>query len=266
MYFCDYHMHSTNSPDGQNTIMEMCEEAVRKCFEEIAITEHFEPVVGDEDFTSYDPGSHMMDILEARLVYKEKLKVKFAVELGQPHMYAKSVAKLIDRYDYDYILGSVHNLPGDVDLAMIQYDRIDIDACCRQYLNEMKKLVLWNQYDCIAHFDLPKRYAARFGYHISFMKYREELVEIFKIIIDNGKGIEINTSGLRQQLGECLPSFEILKLYKSLGGEILTLGSDAHRATDIGSGIRDGMELAGEVGFKYVTTFIGRQPVPVSIF
>lgn len=123
----------------------------------------------------------------------------------------------------------------------------------------------WNKFDCIAHLDLVKRYGSLYGIKINLMLYEEELKEIFKILIENGKGIEINTSGLRQTAKSCLPDLDIVKFYKQLGGEIITVGSDSHYAMDVGKGIHYGIEIAKNAGFKYMTIFRERKPEFIKI-
>ncbi|MDK2800627.1 MAG: histidinol-phosphatase family [Clostridiales bacterium] len=260
MYLCDYHMHSHNSTDGQNSVMELCQRAVELGLKEVAITDHFEPVKGNEGYKQYNPKWYFIDVLKARVVFKYTLKIKLGIELGQPHLYSKYSIKLIEEYPYDYVLGSAHNLPGDVDLGTIDYSNADIKYYSKEYLRQLKKLAQWNQFDCIGHLDLPKRYAAVYGISISLMEYYEDVEEVLKILIRNGKGIEINTSGLRQHSKACLPSLDIVKLFKDLGGEVLTVGSDAHRADEVGEGIQEGIELAKAAGFKYITVFNNRKP------
>jgi histidinol-phosphatase (PHP family) len=260
MYFCDYHMHSSNSTDGKNSVIEMCQKAAEIGLNEIAITDHFEPVEGNEEYKQYNPEYYIFDVMKARAVYKNKLKIKTGVELGQPHMYPEYSTRLIESYPYDYVLASAHKIPGDIDVGEIDYKNADVRYYCKQYLRQLKKLAQWNRFDCIGHLDLPKRYAAIHGIVISLMEYREDLEEIFKILIQNGKGIEINTSGLRQHSKSCLPSLDIVKLYRYMGGEVITVGSDAHSAADVGKGIEEGIEIAREAGFEYITVFNNRKP------
>ena len=96
--------------------------------------------------------------------------------------------------------------------------------------------------------------------------YADDIIEeIFKVIIQNGKGIEINTSGLRQKYGDVFPSFKYIKLYRELGGEIITIGSDSHTTEDLGKGIPEGISLAEKAGFTYVSYFIKRKPCFIKI-
>ena len=117
----------------------------------------------------------------------------------------------------------------------------------------------------MAHLDLIKRYAANFDIKVSLIDYKDQIVEILKIIIENGKGIEVNTSGLRQSSKKCLPDLDIVSLYKELGGEIITVGSDAHTAKDVGKGIKEGLDLIEAAGFNYVTVYNERKPIMIKI-
>ena len=91
-------------------------------------------------------------------------------------------------------------------------------------------------------------------------RYEEIIREIFKTIIYNGKGIEINTSGLRQKYGKPFPEYRFVKMYKELGGELISVGSDAHTVADLGKGVADGAEIAKQAGFKYLCFFKERKP------
>ncbi|OGO80586.1 MAG: histidinol phosphate phosphatase [Clostridiales bacterium GWC2_40_7] len=265
MYLYDYHMHSVNSSDGKNTISEMCVKAIASGLKEIAVTDHFEPSSGNEKYPYYKPGSYFLDMLKARLVYGKEIKIKYAVELGQPHLYPEYSQKLIEAYPYDYVLASIHRMRDNRDFGDIAYNPENVYFYCIKYLNELKSLAQWNKFDCIGHLDLVKRYASNFCTKANFMDYKERLEEILKILIQNGKGIEINTSGLRQSADECLPGLDIISFYRKLGGEIITVGSDAHIAEDVGKGINEAIEIAKLAGFYYITVYTNRQPFMIKI-
>lgn len=265
MYLYDYHMHSWNSSDGRNSILDMCDKAVAVGLKEIAITDHFEPTSGNEKYSNYKPDSYFLDMLKARTIFGTQLKIKHAVELGQPHLYPEYSLKLIESYPYDYVLASVHKMKGDTDFGEIIYNQNNKAKYCIRYLEELKSLAEWNKFDCIGHLDLVKRYASQYNVKVNLMDYREQLEEILKILIKNGKGIEINTSGLRQHAKECLPGIDIVKFYRQLGGEIITVGSDAHSAEDVGKGVREGIEIAKAAGFDYMSVYTGRQPFFIRI-
>ncbi|SHN56455.1 histidinol-phosphatase HisJ family protein [Desulfitobacterium chlororespirans] len=265
MVLVDYHMHSLNSTDAHDGIFALCAKAVARGLQEIAITDHFEPSAGNEEYLEYDARKYFAEISEARQHFEGKLRIKSGVELGQPHRFAKYSLQLIEEYPYDYVLGSAHRMPDNVDFSEVRYTPENLTAYCAIYLKELKALAQWGHYDCLGHLDLVKRYAANYRLRANLINDREQLAEILKIVIDKGKGIEVNTSGLRQASRECLPDLDIIRLYKELGGEIITVGSDAHWAEDVGEGIQDGLERLQKAGFKYVAVYTNHQPAMIKI-
>ena len=260
-YLSDYHTHSTNSIDGHNSVMELCQSALNKGLSEIAITDHFEPFQGNESCECYKPNVYFTQILKARDRFKGRLLVKMGVELGQPHQFPEISQLLIDSFPYDYVLGSAHKLPQGINIDELDYNKFTLDKLCKIYLEQLNDLADWGEFDCIGHLDLIKRYSTNhYKTRITLADNYEMLVEVFKKVISKGKGIEINTSGLRQSPKETMPGIDVLKIYRELGGEVLTIGSDAHYAKDVGSNIIDAVDLAAEAGFKYITVFNNRLP------
>lgn len=260
-YLMDYHTHSTNSIDGKNTVMEMCSSAVARGINEIAITDHYEPVSGDESCRLYRPNVYWTDVLKAREKFKGRLKIKMGVELGQPHRFQETSELLINSFPYDYVLGSAHKLSSGIDVGQLDYDTITLDELSTAYLKELHGLAKWGKFDCIGHLDLIKRYSTdHYKTRITLLSHYDMLSEVLKTVILKGKGIEINTSGLRQAPKETMPGIDVLKLYRELGGEVLTVGSDAHCINDVGRGVSQAIELAREAGFRYITLFSSRLP------
>lgn len=265
-YIFDYHIHSCHSTDGYDKITDICRAAIKKGLKEIAITDHFEPSSKDPEYQKYKPYAYWMDIILAREYFKGQLNIKMGVELGQPHLFMKSSASLIEQVPYDYVIGSAHKFPSGLDCSELNYRELSIEDVCQMYLHQLRELAWTADFDCIGHLDLIKRYCTKiYGKRITLEIEIELLTEVLKILIARGKGIEINASGLRQDPRETMPGVDVLKIYKSLGGEVLTLGSDAHFAKDVGEGIRLAAENAKEAGFEYLTVYEGRKPEWVPI-
>lgn len=258
-------MHSNHSRDGRDTISSLAYAAADRGLREIAISDHFEPTSGNESYSGYKPQKYFEDIREAGWTFGSKIKIKAAIELGQPHRFPQQSTQLIGNHRYDYVLASAHKMADDEDFGELAYSSENLSIYCLRYLEELKGLAMWNGFDCMGHLDLIKRYAANYSLNARLADYRYRLEEILKIVIQNGKGIEVNTSGLRQASGECLPDFDIISLYRQLGGEIITIGSDAHRSEDVGKGISDAVKIIERAGFSYVTVYEDRKPRMVRI-
>ena len=93
------------------------------------------------------------------------------------------------------------------------------------------------------------------------VEVRDLIAEILKLAIADGKGIELNTSSWHYGLKDTTPSKEILKLYRDLGGRIITVGSDGHTTKYLGDHIPDGYRILKETGYKEICTFEHMEPV-----
>ncbi len=170
---------------------------------------------------------------------------------------------LFNRYEMDFVILSCHQVEnkefwtGDFQMGKTS------DEYNREYYNEIYKVI--NQYDnysILGHLNLIQRYNKEFeGYIHPFEKNREIIEKILKKVIESGKGIEVNTSSFAYGLEDLTPAREILKMYYDLGGKVITVGSDSHRAKDIGRHITYIYEELKKIGFKYICTFENMKPV-----
>ena len=125
------------------------------------------------------------------------------------------------------------------------------------YLDDVLALARWGKFSVLGHLTLPLRYMnENLGEHMTFEGHEEQCREIFRTLIENGCGIECNTN----RGHDPLPDGPLLRLYRELGGEIITLGSDAHNTRYVGCAIRERQELLRQCGFRYFTTFEGGTP------
>jgi len=239
---------------------DMVSAAQSKGIREIAITDHYDPDYPDPNFPFIiNFEKYHKAITEAQKIFKGKIKVLRGVEIGIQHgntlQKCKTAAKA---YDYDFILGSFHSTLGQ-DLYSAYFDHRSVEEGTETYYAYMYDcLRQFNDYDVIGHFNVIDRYAS---YVADYRPYMDIIEAILKLIITNGKGIEINTSSFRYNMGGVTtPSEAIFKLYQSLGGEIVTIGSDAHYAKHLGYMYDWAVEFMKHNRFRYLTTFEGRKP------
>ena len=148
----------------------------------------------------------------------------------------------------------------------LDYSQWDITDLMNKYFDELIKLARWAKFDTLAHMTYPLRYiVGEHGIPVDMSKFSDKVDEILSLLVKNEKALEINTSGLRQNLGKTMPEEDVVRRFKQLGGEFVTVGSDAHYAKDIGAGVDVGMEIAQRSGFDCVTLFQNRQPVQIPI-
>jgi histidinol-phosphatase (PHP family) len=262
MYVMDYHHHTNHSFDSTASMVEVCKKAIENGIQEICFTEHFSvnplaPTYGHIVFEKY-----LNEIRFCQEKFNGQLIIKAGIELCEPHLLKDQYVETLTPLDLDFILGSVHNLNNQkLRLALKQ----DHPTAYERYFKELYHMISTADIDIIAHFDLMKRYAYKEHGLYVFFEYQEIIEQILKTAIDRNIGMEINTSGLRTGLKQTLPSVEIIQLYKELGGEILTIGSDSHTVDDVGANFSDAVSLAKDCGFNYIYTFEKRKPIAVKI-
>lgn len=260
MILADFHVHSDNSPDGANSVIELCESAINKGLSYLAVTDHCEIDCFYKDRYNIGYRQSYFEVKKAIAVFEGQLSVCAGIELGQATA-DTVIAETVTALPYDVILGSMHALPGMDDFCFLNCEKEEASKLFDSYLDEVARLVDWGGFDSLAHLTYPLRYMnGEHGFGFKTENYGEKIEKILRKIIDRGIALEINTSGLRQKINSTMPDLFCLKLYKSLGGELLTLGSDSHSAEDVGAGIGQGMELAKKAGFSKYCIYKGRKP------
>lgn len=258
----DFHTHSDNSFDSKEKINNMCNEALKKGITHIAFTEHFSLDENKKTFGHMNFNKYFKEIREAKEEFKE-LNIHNGLELCEPHLQMEELKETLKDLPIDFILGSIHNIK-DRGLRTTAKEVGNKD-CYDLYFDEYYDMVSLADFDIAAHLDLMSRYALNIVGNYNFEDYKEQIKKILSKIIEREKGIEINTSGLRNDLNSIHPKVEILTLYKELGGEIITIGSDGHKAEDVGEGCKEALKILKDLGYKNIYTFKNRKPIKHSL-
>lgn len=189
------------------------------------------------------------------------LALCFGMELGAPMQLMDAAREAAAMPGLDFIIASVHNLPDVPDFYFYPYEsEAECESLNRRYLAELLRMADFPDFDVMGHIGYTSRYMRRRGFseQVTVEKYGDELRALLTRLIENGKGIECNTSGYRDGAAP-FPGADILRLYRSLGGEIITVGSDAHDPSQVFFGIREAYDLLKSCGFRYVSEFRERQ-------
>lgn len=276
MNLIDCHSHTQFSVDSDADISEMAEKACHLGLAAYAVTDHCEcnrwyseEHYPDEDtYRYYDFGRDFENSVSAVTRLKEKyigrLNLICGVEMGQATHDFDIAEKIISDSRVDFVIGSMHQLPKTEDFAFIEYEKMslkDVSDLAEKYFLEINKLCKWGKFDVLGHLTYILRYLkGSAGIDLDISPFDEIIDDSFKALIEKGKGIEMNTSGLRQKYGDVFPTLKYVKLFRELGGEVLSIGSDAHTVSDLGSGISEGTEIAKAAGFEYLCYFKERKP------
>lgn len=263
MYLIDYHTHSELSMDGKVPLSVMAEHALKAGMNELCITDHCDLLDQHANRVyGYDWPASLEQYRKTVPLFEGRLKLKLGLEYGMGHLDPPVSDKILALPELDFVIGSVHNLsPEKGGLDTFYMDFSTVESCAEvldDYFDSLDKLALTPYYDVIGHIIYPIRYMNGL---VTIHPWLDRATELMRTAISRGKGIEVNTYRGRT-VAEWKP---ILERYKALGGEIITVGSDAHDPAHVGGGIAEAYELLRELGFRYVTTYEKHTPNMIAI-
>lgn len=260
-FACDCHNHSACSPDGNDSVAAMCARAKELGLYAYTLTDHCECQKFEERYRTRVENAWAQ--MEGQAPVKG-LRFYRGIELGQPNQDTAGAQAALEGREYDFVIGSIHNIRDFEDFFFLDYagaPRDYIDSLLTAYWQELLEMIDWGGFDSLGHLTYPLRYIqGDHGIPVDLAEHQEAIDGVFTALVKAGKALEVNTSGLRQKIGCTLPDLPLLKRYRELGGRLVTLGSDAHSAADLAKGIDVGMDVLREAGFTEFALYIQRQP------
>lgn len=249
MIFTDHHVHTKFSPDSNADVVKYITKAKNLNLNYVLFTDHM-------DFGTTDPYFMVMLDYNKYIEYMKELEsqyeipIKIGVEIGYEKNHKDQIKKFLNSLDFDFVITSIHYGDG---MDFYSGDFFTKKTKYKAYLDYFK-LVLdmvenFNSYDVVGHLDYIPRYSPYDDKHYKYEDYKEIIDEILKTIIKNNKGIEVNTSGLRGELGVTFPKYEVLLRYKQLKGRYISLGSDCHFNQDYMAGFEEVIDKLNSMEF-----------------
>ncbi len=263
----DIHNHSTLSPDGFNLPAEMAERACGLGIKHFALTDHIE----NEKLDSWDYAGAMRKSKEVFLEIKERyagrMEVYYGAELGQALFDLPQAERILAEHDYDFVLGSTHRTRTYPRLDRIPDSDGDRYRCLDEYFEEELRLAEWGKFCSLSHLTFPLRFICGDvgGHEVDMTRYDAIIDKILETIIRQGIALEVNSSGIRKGLHIPMPSAEYVRRYFAKGGRMVTVGSDAHRTSDVGADIPQCLDMLRDIGFGETCVFRKKQPVFIKI-
>ena len=255
----DFHMHSRVSFDGHDTGLQLAQAAVQAGLKEICFTDHRDFLRKEQEQTMlFDPAAYSAeyDALEV-----PGLTIRRGVEYGLYNDNVERMRQELKQRNYDFVLGSIHFVD-DIDVYFAEYwQGKTVFEAQRRYFETMLECVrVHEDFDVLSHMTyLHKGAGSPVKTPLPLDDHREIIDEILRILAAKGKGLELNTSGM-DRCGGFLPTPDYFRRFRELGGEIVTVGSDAHRADRVGQYSYEACQVLKDI-FGYVCTFEGRKPV-----
>jgi len=258
----DYHVHSDISADCEVRMADMARAAQRAGIRELCFTEHIDlELPGELDF-SVDFGRYRTELEEVRAQFPD-IRIRMGIEAGLDMRTKDRMASLLS--GLDYVVGSQHVVYGQDPYYMKIWGQHTQREIYAEYLAEsLRCAAACGFFDVLGHLG----YIAKFcPYEDKLMRYAEfpdAIDAILRLLVEQGKGLEVNTNGL-YMTPDTMPEMPIVARYRELGGEIVTVGSDAHYECVAGHAVPETLAALKDIGFKYVCAFDERRPRFITI-
>ena len=243
---------------------EMCRAAILKGIPEIGFTEHYDlhPDEDGRDWFRLEPWA--AELQRCQQGFAGRLVIRAGIEIGEPHIFRAEAKEMLRSYPFDYALGSLHWV-GRESVFNPDFFRRPAAEAFQLYFKELERMASVGGFDVLSHFDVPVRVGWKTYGHYNPREHEESIRPVLESCIEQGIALDINTAALRRSANVLTPGGEILSWFREMGGERVTLGSDAHRPDHVGADLELALESARAAGLKYVTQFEHRQARMVKI-
>ena len=268
----DTHIHTNNSPDSKQSIDTVCTTAIEKGLSAITISDHAEVSLFHLfDFHKLIKGS-INDVQMAQKKYGNKIKILQGIEISEFFWDEEKLKGFLSLADYDIILGSVHRVDciehTDTYSHVVMSDTSEenLHIFLKIYFDDMVRMTENYDFDILTHLTVPLRYVnGKYGRGIDISRYDDTIRKILRMVIDKGIALEVNTSGLDTPIDCTFPDDKYIRWYKEMGGELVTIASDAHSSDRVGYGFDRAKKMLKEIGFDGYYYYEKRKPVKVKI-
>lgn len=285
MRWYETHCHSREfSLDAKRSLADLMQEADRKNFGAICLTDHYdkdgvsglleryasaygeEPAEGEWIFPIADYFAALLPLKQQRSLTPEKAQLLIGVELGYSDYLLPYYQQMLKDWPFDQVLASIHFMNG-IDLYFNRefYAQSKTEAY-RAWLMELLELAGSGlEFDVLGHFDYVVRYAEYKDEALLYDDFPDEFDTLFKVMIERDRALEINTRFRYKKLDSGLPDpgfvdARIIKRYLDLGGELITISSDSHENGTVGRLFEDSAKELHKHGVKRICYFKERRP------
>lgn len=269
----DYHVHSSFSTDSQTPMENMLNKAISLGLKRICFTDHMDREYPSSEFPfELCLEDYAETVLKLKDEYKNKIQLLFGIELGlrnEPDTKERIrdyYNNILEKYNFDFIIGSTHILYNDDPYAKEFWIDKDPKLVLRDYfISIIDNVRYYKPFQVYGHLDYVVRYIPDKVKDYNYYDYADLIDEALTELVTRNIGIEVNSAGFRYGLTFPHPKSEIIKRYHELGGEIITIGSDAHKEADLAYGFDRIRELLLSIGFKYYTVFEDKKPIYIKL-
>lgn len=264
----DTHTHCYHSHDSNENPRDMINAAIDKGLDYIAFTDHFDGELtlldGFDDIPQIDLERHFKEITLLKEEFKDKIQVGVGIECGFMKEADGIYVQALKNYDTDIVINSVHTVEYEDCYLPSFFQKRTKEQAYFAYLQAVRdSLESSYHFDSIGHIGYVIRKSIYQYKSLRYADFADIIDDILKNIISKGKALEVNTHG--GKVIDFLPTAEILKRYKELGGELLTFGSDSHNVNRICEKYSLAAHALKELGFEYMFKYLAHKPIAVKL-
>ena len=248
----DSHVHTAFSHDSHALLELYAAQAAELGIREISITDHIDFLPGSPGFRYFDYEVRKKVISDAAERWAGKVRIRHGVEITYESRFEDEIRDHLATHSYDYSIGSVHAV------ADSPYARANVGTfapgktvaqAVAPYFAEVERAIRSGLFDTIGHLDQCKRWLLPWFPVESFATIPEAYERLLVPLVESGMALEVNSSGLRYPEHETYPAAWVVARFRELGGERVTVGSDAHLPRSFAFGIEEAAEIVAAAGF-----------------
>ena len=265
----DFHLHSSYSGDCRAKMETQIEAGLSRGLKYMCFTDHYDPDFPYDKLPDAEPGEFELDhrayreeYLAMKDRYAGRIQLYYGVELGlQPHLGGFLASYTADHPEFDFIIGSNHLCGGIDPYYPIFLENRSEEEAMALYLEEtLNNLRSFSGIDSCGHLDYVSRYLPHRERFYTYAAYADRIDPILEFILQRGIALEVNTAPLMKGIRHFNPLPDVLKRYREMGGELITIGSDAHLPWKVAGKFKMAAEILLDLGFKYYAVYENRTP------
>ncbi|NLH50658.1 MAG: histidinol-phosphatase [Myxococcales bacterium] len=259
----DYHIHTALCGHAADEMEEYVEQALRLGLTEMGFADHLPMEVWGQADPCLTMSLADMEIYRRRVAdlqarYQGRIRIRFGLEADYVPGKERVIEDFLRRYDFDYVIGSVHFLGADeVDFSRdhAPWTTHPVDEIFTGYFATLRDCAACGLFDFLGHPDLVKK----FGHRPSFA-LDDWYDRIATVCAAHGIAAEINTSGLHRPVGEPYPHEDFVRAFVRHGVP-MPINSDAHLPQEVGRDRAAAEALARRAGLRRTPLYEKRRLV-----
>lgn len=271
MIKADFHLHSSFSGDSETPMAEQINKAIELGLDHICFTDHLD-IDYPEHYGYFDleVEEYVKELMQKKEEYKDKINIYLGIEIGLAPETGERYKELVEKYSFDFVIGSTHIIDW-MDPYFPDYwqGKSRHDGIIEYFNTVLKNIEDYNDYDSLGHLDYiiryceipsnPRRGKGLIFDNFDYKEYGEVLDEILRLLIKKDKSLEVNTAGYKYGLGAPNPGHNVLKRYKELGGDLITIGSDGHKPEHIAYDFDRARQVLLAAGYDHYFIYKNRE-------